>query len=202
MPAPLTWTLGLAAGSSLAWLAASMPATGGIGSEPRARLAARYFGALVVGPAAAVLELASAPWASFYLGDPPSAIGLLVCIGAAFMPAVGERFARLRLDRGDARSPLAVSIGGAVGTLLVGAVAWSRIEVVTTQTAYEQGLGGSALFAHPAGFALVLAALGLVAGYVFAVRALAVPTADVLPREGGPRDARAGRSRTGPWRSS
>lgn len=178
MPAPLALPLGLAAGSSLAWLAASAPPTTSAGSELRARMAAAYFGVLVLAPAVGLLEAVASPWANLYLGEFPSAVALLVVIAAGAAPIAGERLARARLDRGDTRTPLGLALAGALVTVLGGAIAWGRIEVVTTQTAFARDLGGAALLEHRAGAALALSVLAIFAGYAFAIRALTSPTPD------------------------
>lgn len=195
MPGPLALPLGLAAGSSLAWLAASIPSTAAGGSELRARAAATYFGVLVLGPAVGLLELASMPWANLYVASLPSAVGLMLAIAAGAAPVCGERLARARLDRGDTRTPLGLALGGALATLLGGAIARGRIEVVTSQVAFERGLGGDALFDHRAGAALALSMVAILAGYALSVRALSATPAGSPGRASATEKAPGGRER-------
>lgn len=191
MPAPLALPLGLAAGSSLAWLAASAPPSAAAGSELRARTAALFLGVFVVGPGVALLEVVAAPWANLYAAEVPSAVGLALAIAAGATPPLGERIARMRLDRGDARAPLAIALGGAVTALLGGAIARERIDVVTSQAAFTRGLGGTELFEHRAGVALGLAVLAFLVGYAFAARAVsAPPTPEGRDRSAAPRPTR------------
>lgn len=169
MPVPLALPLGLGAGAALAWLA-----SGGAGGRDRdAPRAAVYLGALVLGPAAAYLELVAGAWSNLYAFELPSAVDLVLCAAIAASPWCGVALARRGLAHGDARPALALA--GACAVLVVGGAAAfaDRIGVVTSYAAYHRGLGGDALLDHRAGAALVGAVAAIVAGIGAAMRAVA-----------------------------